>query len=351
MRLPASRIADVGLFRVVFSWIPYRFMRAFRINPALQRQAIAGFELPLGIVPGQVQPPLQGYTISFNEASEDEPDTYTFHVVVSQPQLAPIVRSAFTLLPDEVMPILEIGSRDAYRAMDVYIGEEPISRRQFVQAWQRYESFLLEDCSIGAGANAEEPFVEIFVDAWKSLAIHSPMLMRDEVEAMLTTFNLEEVPYTWPFDDNDPQDDDRWTFRPVLDLSAPDLPDVDDLLMLIRHDWNLVLNVDPDTNVDEAGRELGHTLWHALAAVSRPVNHESIETFVSIWATASSLTEVEQMVAAAVDDLGEWQLLDIESIDRMAYDDRPTELADLQPRRFESEVHLVVVENTNETTP
>src|SRR6267142_921135 len=234
-------------------------MREYRLRTDLERTVISGFALPLGIevTPGEFQVPVQGYTVAYTAAENDEPDTYAFHVVVSHERLADILHRAFDLLPDQVFPIIEIGSRDAYRATDVYIAQEPIEMERFHEVWDFYEPFLLEESSIAAGANSEDPFIEVFVDQWKGLSIHVPLEMRDEAEALLQKFGLEEVPQTWPA----PEHGDEVAAlmaeptqpRQVLDLVDEFSPDVDELLMELRGDWKLELNIDPESNVDDSG--------------------------------------------------------------------------------------------------
>ena len=116
---------------------------------------LVGFALPLGFVPGdagKLPAPTPGYTVDYGVGQDDEPDTYSFYVVASHERLADLIERAFDLLPEKVYGIVEIGSRDAYRPLDVYLGEEPIPPRRFRASWRRYESFLLEDGSIGSGA-------------------------------------------------------------------------------------------------------------------------------------------------------------------------------------------------------
>src|SRR6185503_5211288 len=142
-------------------------MRGFRIRSDLTRRVIDGYALPLGIDAEHIKPPRQGYTLNYTQGEEDEPDTYAFHIVVSHEKLGKIVHRAFDLLPDQVYGIVEIGSRDAYRSTDVYIGEELISTEDFLTTWKHFEPILMEDGSIAAGANSDEPFIELFLDQWK----------------------------------------------------------------------------------------------------------------------------------------------------------------------------------------
>jgi len=317
-------------------------MRPFSLRSNLKRAVIDGFMLPLGLVPGDIQAPNQGYTVDYTPGEDDEPDTYLFHVVVSHERLGRIIDRAFSLLPEEVYGIVEIGSRDAYRTADVYMAQEPVSVREFRAGWKRYEAFLLEDGSIAAGANSEEPFLEVFLDQWKGLSLHVPLSMRDQIEEMLAGFGLTEVPSTWPAMD-DQASEKALRLRPVLSLEDEYSPDVDELLLQLRHAWKLELNVDPDTNVDEAGRTLGLTLWHALVIIES-VEDPDAGAYVSIWATAGSLGEMEELIDSALAGSPTWRFVEIYTIDRVAFDERPDELADLPPRREKADVHLVSFE-------
>jgi len=327
-------------------------MRAFRLRNDLQRVVLDGFALPLGLDPGWVDPPREGYTVAYNLGEEDEPDTYAIHVVVSHERLHALLEKAFALLPEQVFGILEVGSRDAYRAVDVYLGGQPITRAQFLEGWRAFEPFLLEDGSIAAGANAEEPFIEIFLDQWKGLYIHLTASMRDDVEQMLADFDLEEVPQTWPisFDEQGNPVPDAANgeldniVRPVLLIEDEYSPDIDELLLELRHAWQLELNIDPDVNVDDAGRELGRTLWHAVLIVEQDASEPQNGGYLSIWATAASMSQMLHLIERTIDQMDAWRLAEIYTIDRVAYDERPDELADLSPKRDHEEVHLVALD-------
>ena len=347
-------------------------VRDFRLRTDLKRAVINGFALPLGIDPGadlsRFKAPFQGYTVTYTPAQDDEPDTYAFHVVVSHEKLAPIIHKVFELLPEEVYGIIEIGSRDAYRSTDVYIGQEAVPADHFVSVWKTYEQFLLEDGSLAAGANSEDPFIEIFLDQWKGLSMHVPADMQERVEAMLHGFGVEEVPQTWPAAESDDELGEGTLVRPVLELVDEYSPDVDELLLTLRHEWSLELNIDPESNVDDGGRSLGTTLWHAVVIVEeatpngqataekRPTrphgkNDPPRGAYASIWATAKSLSEMERLIEEALDEHPQWAFGEIYTVDRVAFDERPDQLADLRPGRREPQVHLVTFEPWDEPPP
>lgn len=324
-------------------------MRDYRLRTDIQRESIGDFALPLGIKPNGLEQPVQGYTLTYTPGEEDVPDSYAFHIVVSHERLKPILDKAFELLPNDVSGIIEIGSRDAYRATDVYLGREPIPKADFRLLWEIFEPFLLEDCSIGAGANSEEPFIELFLDQWKGLSIHVPLEQRDAVEAMLHSFGLEEVPQTWQGEENE-LSEGASEIRPVLQLDDEFSPDVDELLLQMRHAWDLSLDIDPERNEDEGGRDLGLTLWHAVViaeAADKPENG----AYISIWVTASSANEVEELIEEAMRPRTDWIVTDWYSMDRIAFDDRPDSLSKLPPRPTEKKVHLVEVEPWKTSAP
>jgi len=344
-------------------------MRDFQLRKDLERVVIDGFALPLGFAPppGRLDAPLQGYTVSYVSGEEDEPDTYSFHVVVSHERIQSILHKAFDLLPSRVFGIVEIGSRDAYRSTDVYISDadRPVPLREFLRVWDKYEPFLLEDGSIAAGANSDEPFVEIFLDQWKGILIHVPLDMRDEVESMLHSFELDEVQQTWSSEEHEDkpgmplsaqsgEEEEGSPVRPVLDLTDEFSPDIDELLLNLRHAWSLELNIDRESNIDDGGRNLGTTLWHAVVIVDPASSNGRDEreqgAYASIWATAGSLSEMERLIDHALVRENDWVFGEIYTIDRVAYDERPDELADLPPARRGSQVHLVTIEPWTEPT-
>jgi hypothetical protein len=318
-------------------------MEPFRLRTDLKRAVIDGFALPLGIAPGPIRVPTPGYTITYSNGKDDEPDTYSFYAAVSHERIAPVVRRALGLLPEAVYGIVEISSRDAYRPVDVYIGDREIPRRQFLASWRQCEPVLLEDASIAAGANSESPFVEVFLDQWKGLSIIVPLPMREEVESILQGSGLEEVAETWPVGDDNPGLEES-QIRPVLAPSGPDAADIDDVLQMLRWGWRLELNVDPDRNVDDGGRELGMTLWHAVVGVEGGTSGAGGSAGLSIWATAKSLNELEALIDGVLNEDQRWGSAEVYSTDRVAYDERPEALSDLPPKRDRAEVHLVSID-------
>jgi len=318
-------------------------MREYELRSDLTRSEVEGYKFPLGIEPISLPAPQQGYTLEYCPGEDGDPDTYAFHVVISHDRLGALIRDAFGFLPSEVTPIVEIGSRDAYRALDIYLGTEPIGREQFLRVWDHYEQLLLEDGSIGAGANAEQPFVEVFLDTWKGLLINVPISMRRQVESMLARHGVREVLETWPHD-LEHSEEPPSQLREVLQVLDDQSPDLDEILLQLRDAWRLELDVDPDANVDDTGRKLGLVLWHAIVLATRH-DRPNKGGYVTIWATAGSLSQMERLVNEHFEHhLPSWRCDGFYSVDRVAYDDRPEELGDLPPRRSAAEVHQSGIE-------
>ena len=324
-------------------------MREFRLRDDLERLSIDGYALPLGVERLDAPPPQQGWVVEFVPGEDDAPDTYSFQITVSHERLQPLVHTLFDLLPDDVGPVVEIGSVDAYRSIDTYLASRPIFKDDFLSTWVEFEPILLEEVSIGIGATSEEPFLEVFIDPWKSISVHCQVGMRDEIEAILDRFGLEEVVQTWDesaFDAVEPP----YRMREILVIEDEHSPDLDELLLQLREDWGLQLDVDPHSNLDDGGRELGFTLWHAIA-MADPLDERIGGAYVTIWATARSLEEAQDLIEAAVEGSGDWLLDRLYSIERVAFDERPEELAELAPRRDGAEVHLIHVDEWGDGEP
>jgi hypothetical protein len=84
-------------------------MTGFHLRTDLQRYVIGSYALPLGLVPRNLAAPTQGYTVEYLQGEDDEPDTYSFHIVVSLERIGQLLDRLFTLLPREVYGIVEIG--------------------------------------------------------------------------------------------------------------------------------------------------------------------------------------------------------------------------------------------------
>jgi hypothetical protein len=317
-------------------------MRNYKLRTDLKRAVIGSFALPLGIEPLNLPAPNQGYTLEFHEGEDGEPDGWSFHVVASHDRMVGLVREAFGLLPDEVSPIVEVGSRDAYRSQDTYLARQPIAFDDFLDTWDAFEPVILEDASIGVGANADEPFVEIFLDSWKGLLIHVPEEMKTQVERMLRRHSLREVEETWPDDLDESTPPSQ--VREVLQIEDEESPDLDEVLLQLRERWELELDIDPETNTDEAGRPLGNTLWYGIALCGDAHHPDHGGAYVTLWATAGSVVEVQQIAAERLAREGRWIFRSFYTLDRVAFDERPEELSDLPIRGRSPGVHLLFEE-------
>lgn len=239
------------------------------VDPSLVRKEINGVAFPLGAYPVEDMTPRTGYTLTFEPADGDDedgdweewPDRYVFDIFLSATRVESLCRSLFAMLPGRFYPILDVLGHDEYREVDPYVAYELISQERFYDAIRRYRGFFYEDGLVGFGAMSEEPFVYIFVDEHKIVTVRVQADMRERVERLLNAFDLAEV------DEIAGADAATHEHRGVL--HAPDdrldLLTADEIVEEVRNDWGLVLNIDPDTNVDDEGNELNITAWRCLA--------------------------------------------------------------------------------------
>ena len=101
-------------------------MRSFILRSDLERHRIGRFQLPLGLEPVDLPAPVEGYTVEFMQSEGDAPDLLRFYAVTSFERVATLLEDLFELLPDEVFPIVEVGSKDAFRSMDSFTAREPM---------------------------------------------------------------------------------------------------------------------------------------------------------------------------------------------------------------------------------
>ncbi len=274
-------------------------MARTQIDTTVERKEVNGFQFPLGVYPIEEMDPKPGYTVEFEAADggdtagdwEEWPDRYMFDIVAPANRLRSLCRAFFALLPARVYPILDILGEDMYREVDPYIAYDPVPFDRFIDLVHRHKDWFFEDGLVGFGAMSEDPFLYVYVDEHKIVTVRVEAGLRDRVEKVLDAF---DVP---PIDALCGADAAAHEHRSVLS-SSPDNLLEEEILEELLDQWRLQLNIDRETNVDDAGRELGVTSWRCLIrAQSSPV---SAPVYAQIWLRASSLDEAEGLGFDAV---------------------------------------------------
>lgn len=273
-------------------------MARCRVDKSIERVEIAGFAFPLGVYPIEPMEPRAGYTMTFEPADGDEaqiggsrsgrseedldeqdgldeggladdgegaeweewPDRYVFDILVPATRVEALCRSLFALLPGRVYPILDVLGQDEYREVDPYVSYDLIGLERFLDGVRRFGGFLFEDGLVGFGAMSDEPFIYLFVDEHKIVTVRVETALREKVEAVLAAFDLEQV------DEIAGADAATHEHRGVLEAPEDrrDLLNAEEIIEYLRDEWRLVLNIDPETNIDDDGHELGITGWRCL---------------------------------------------------------------------------------------
>lgn len=268
-------------------------------DPKLERTVVDGMSFPLGVYPIEPIQPAPGYTLDFESADGDEndweewPDRYVFDVVVSCERLPTLVRSLLSIFPGRVFPILDVLGHDAYREIDPFISYDLVGIDRFMDTIRRYHAFYYEDGLCGFGAMCEAPFFYLFVDEHKIVTVRVEPTAKERVEKVLFAFDLEisEQPAG--------ADAVAHEHRGVL-LSPDDRPDLltsDEIIERLRDDWRLVLNIDPEQNLDERGRPLGVTCWRCLVRVDAGIE---VYRYAEVNLTADSLRQAETLAIDAL---------------------------------------------------
>lgn len=283
-------------------------MISCQADSSIQRVTHGTFQYPLGAYPVEPMTPKAGYSLHFEPADGDDgegeweewPDRYVFDAVISAERVEPLCRMLFSLLHGRVYPILDVLGHDAYREIDPYIAYELVGLDRFTDAVRRFRDFFFEDGMCGFGALSEEPFFYVFVDEHKIVTIRAEPTLKERVEKVLSAFDLEQI------EDPAGADAAAHEHRGVLRVpkDEPELLSPEEIVERLRDEWQLVLNVDPDTNVDDEGRELGSTPWRCMV---RCEYESTFPRYVEVVLDAENLRQAEEQAFDAVDRLSESQ--------------------------------------------
>jgi len=308
----------------------------FRIRSDLVRVVEHGHLFALGIDRGGLRPHVAGWSRVIWGQDQMHPETLTYTVAVSHELVRPLLREFMRWLPASVSGLMELGSRDAFREVDVYIGR-PIDVDRFRSVWDLFEPILLEDATLGIGVNGSDPFFEIFLDQDKRVIVHVEPTWSDRIEDVLRRFNIRRC------HDEDIQpttEGGHVMVRPILENIDGCLSDPDHLLLALQAAWHLELDDDPERNLDARGRDIGFTLWRGLVLVDQEDPAGRRVGHAQIWGVATCRRDIERLMQSRIVEDYEWEFRQILNLDRIAFDDRPAALNDLQTPLQQDEVLL-----------
>jgi hypothetical protein len=243
------------------------------LDSQLKRVVMNGMSFPLGVYPVQSADVRQGYAVEFEssdggEAERDDveewPDRYAFDVVITAERLEALTGALLALMPPRIYPILDVMGTDAYREIDPYVSYELVGLDRFLDSLRQYKAYLLEDGTCGFGAMSLDPFFYFFVDVHKVVSVRVAPEGRERVERLLAAFDLEHAEHAAGADGAD-HEHRGVLVRPEND---PGALTPEEILERLEEEWRLTLNVDPRTNVDDEGRELGTTFWRVTNRVA-----------------------------------------------------------------------------------
>jgi hypothetical protein len=189
-----------------------------------------------------------------------------YDILVPAGRVEPLCRTLFSLLPGRIFPILDFLGQDEWREVDPYVSYDLLGMDRFMESLRRFRGFFYEDGLVGFGAMSEEPFLYVFVDEHKVVTVRVEADLKERVEKVLAAFDLE------PIEELLSADSVTHEHRSVLEAAddRPDLLTADEIVEVLRDEWRLVLNIDPETNVDEEGKDLGATGWRCILRFDPP---------------------------------------------------------------------------------
>ena len=162
----------------------------------------------------------------------------------------------------------------------------------------------------------DEPFLYIFVDEHKIVTVRAEPDIRERVEKILQAFDLEQT------ESPAGADAAAHEHRNVLVVAddRPDLLTSDEIVEQLRDEWRLVLNIDPDTNLDDEGKELGIVPWHCLVRCAAEGDEKA--RYADVIVSAGNLRQADELAMDAVDallpaDTEEWEESTVVVADRL----------------------------------
>lgn len=296
------------------------------IDPSIERTSVKGFKFPLGVYPVEPMTPLAGYSAEFEPADSAEemgeweswPDQYVFDIVMPADRVESFWHQVFAMMPGRVFPIIDYIGHDAHREIDPFMAYEPIGKEKVIDGIRQFRPFFFEDGMVGFGAVSEDPFFYIFVDEHKIMTIRVESQFKAKIEKLLAAFDLE------PCEEPAGADSASHEHRAIL-VTSPERPDLitgDDILERMRDAWRLVLNVDPETNVDDEGKDLGITPWRCLVRFATDQSPD--DQYAELFLTSASIRQAEELaqqsILAGLENNPEWSDVVVISADRLTHE-------------------------------
>jgi len=306
-------------------------MRRLLLDDKIERVVIDGFTFALGVYPTEPMEPLAGYTEQFEPADgatdteatnsseqwEQWPDRFVYDIAISANRLPALCRGLFSLLPGRVFPILDVLGTDAYREIDPYLAYDRVGIEKFLEGLREFGPWLLEDGLVGFGAMSTDPFFYVFIDEHKLITVRTHADLKSRVEKQLAAFDLSAVREIRGADAAEHEHRSVLRLKPVSKVIS-----ADEIVERLRDQWVLQLNVDPRTNVDAEGNDLGITGWQCVARCS--MEGDESDSYAELLLTADSLEHAERMAEEAISSQApkqsDWANVEIVRSDRVSPD-------------------------------
>lgn len=292
-------------------------------DPSIRRVVIGNFQFPLGVYPVEDMTPAPGYSMAFEQADggaegewEEWPDRYAYDIVISAERLPTLIRTLLSLFDGRVYPILDVLGQDAYREIDPFISYELVGPDRVFDALREYADYFFEDGMCGFGAMSEEPFLYMFVDEHKIVTVRAEVSLKERVERVLHAFDLEQT------EEVAGADAAAHEHRAVLKVKNDDpaLLTSEEVVERLKDNWRLLLNVDPDSNLDDEGKDLGPTHWRAIVRCSVA---DAPPRYAEVLFDANNLRHAEEVAFDALEDMAtkeetHWEDAGVLTLDRVA---------------------------------
>lgn len=127
-----------------------------------KRVVCGDYVYPLGVYPEYYFEQATGYSVEFTSHGEFG-DRFHVQIAASHEFLAHLFIHLFTLLPETVIPLVEILSLNQKVERDLLSGQPDVLKEEYLDFFRRYKEVLIDDGFIGIGASSSDSDCEIFL--------------------------------------------------------------------------------------------------------------------------------------------------------------------------------------------
>lgn len=157
-----------------------------------KRLVCGDYIYPLGVYPESYFEQVMGYSTEFTSHAEFG-DRFHIQIAASYEFIAHLFINLFRLLPDTVVPLVEILNSNQKIERDILGGQMDVQKEDLLNFFRRHQEVIIEDGFIGLGASSFDSDCEVFLSEDKifSVFIKEPDALYSFLDGLGITYQSE----------------------------------------------------------------------------------------------------------------------------------------------------------------